>query len=411
MKFRTSGSRQWQGRRQNDDDEDEEEEDSSYQSRSSVSTGRDNRKGSAGPPPTYDGSREPGVFEEFRVRARLWLFTTNLEDKARGPRIMQALSGKAFESVRHLIDDQEWLDSPNNGEKLIELLARPEYYGKEELESLYHAMHKLFYSDLRRDDDDLPAFRSRFEQAVRKIKKHHVSLPPEALGFLFLKQSKITGESLERIITLTNGDLKFDSVVDALRKIKMRLLDGEESAKKRHVWVQDTIDERDESVGDDVPQVPEDEELDMIQSAIAELDGEDATVGEVTEDGAREILMTLIKNKISKPQVMSYKQVQQQKREVKNSRGFRPVGNAQNAGSGTMRRDLQQLKAVTRCKSCNELGHWHRECPHKQGSKSSSVTNASSGSSGSTAHGWWSIVQPVDEPEENRSDVMQPATE
>ena len=243
-----SGNRQWQGRNRPNDEEDEDEEDSSYQSggRSSVTTERDNRKGSTGPPPTYDGSREPGVFEEFRVRSRLWLVTTNLEPRARGPRLMQALSGKAFESVRHLIDDQEWLDSPNNGDKLIELLARPEYYGKEELESLYHAMHKLFYSDLRRDDDDLPAFRSRFEQAVRKIKKHHVSLPPEALGFLFLKQSRITGESLERLITLTNGDLKFDSVVDALRKIKMRLLDGEESSKKRHVWVQEIIEEQNE---------------------------------------------------------------------------------------------------------------------------------------------------------------------
>ena len=408
-----SGNRQWQGRNRPNDDEDEDEEDSSYQSggRSSVTTERDNRKGSTGPPPTYDGSREPGVFEEFRVRSRLWLVTTNLEPRARGPRLMQALSGKAFESVRHLIDDQEWLDSPNNGDKLIELLARPEYYGKEELESLYHAMHKLFYSDLRRDDDDLPAFRSRFEQAVRKIKKHHVSLPPEALGFLFLKQSKITGESLERLITLTNGDLKFDSVVDALRKIKMRLLDGEESSKKRHVWVQETIDEQNEFVNDEVPHGQEDEELDMIEHAIAELDGEDVAVGEVTEDGAREILMTLIKNRISKPQVMSYKQVQQQKREVKNSRGFRPVGNAPNAGSGAMRRDLQQLKAVTRCKSCNELGHWHRECPNKQGSKGSSVSSSSSAPSGSAAHGWWSIVQNVDEPDDDQSAVMQHVAE
>eukprot|EP00435_Cladocopium_sp_Y103_P026844 s2890_g6.t1 len=404
-----SGNRQWQGRGRNEE-EDEDEEDSSYQSggRSSGYTERDSRKGSAGPPPTYDGSREPGVFEEYRIRARLWLFSTNLENRARGPRLMQSLTGKAFESVKHLIDDQQWLDSPDNGEKLIDLLARPEYYGKEELESLYHAMHKLFYSDLRKDDDDLPAFRSRFEQAVRKIKKHHVSLPPEALGFLFLKQSKITGESLERLITLTNGDLKFDSVVDALRKIKMRLLDGEESSKKRHVWVQDSIDERDDSVIDDNSHGQDDDEIDLIEGAIAELDGEDSSVGEVTEGGAREILMTLIKNKISKPQVMSYKQVQQQKREVKNSRGFRPVGNASNAGNGTMRRDLQQLKAVTRCKSCGELGHWHRECPNKSVGKPNAAGSVSASSGGSTAHGWWSIVQPVEpvDPSESQSEVL-----
>ena len=81
---------------------------------------------------------------------------------------MQALSGRAFESVCHLVDDDSWLEAEDNGEQLLELLPKPEYYGKEELESLYQSVHKLFYSDLRKDDSDLAAFRPRFEQAVRK---------------------------------------------------------------------------------------------------------------------------------------------------------------------------------------------------------------------------------------------------
>ena len=152
--------------------------------------------------------------KSFASVQKLWLFTTNIECRARGPRLLQALSGKAFESVKHLIEDQSWLDAQDNGEQLLEMLSRPEYYGKEELESLYHAMYKLFFSELRKEDDGLPAFRSRFEQAVRKVQKHKVELPQEALGFLFLKQAKISGESLERLITLTKGDLKFDAVVD-----------------------------------------------------------------------------------------------------------------------------------------------------------------------------------------------------
>ena len=68
-------SRQWHGRRTvEEEDEDEEESSipsSSGRDRSSNATGHDGKKGSIGPPPTYDGSREPGVFEEYRVRARL----------------------------------------------------------------------------------------------------------------------------------------------------------------------------------------------------------------------------------------------------------------------------------------------------------------------------------------------------
>ena len=397
-----SNGRQWQGRRNQDDEEEEEDESnvSSSTGRTSRSTNNDHRKGAVGPPPSYDGNREAGVFEEFRIRAKLWLYSTNVESRARGPRLLQALSGKAFESVRHLIDYAEWLEAPDNGEQLLELLSKPEYYSKEELESLYQSMHKLFYSDLRKDDDDLPAFRSRFDQAVRKIKKHRVELPQEALGFLFLKQSRINAESFERLITLTNGDLKLDAVVEGLRRLKMKLLEGDEAtlAKKRHLWVQECMD-------DTIPEAPgdvhsEDEDIELIEQALADLDGDDVVskASEVSEDGAKEILMTLIKQKIQKPMSMSYRQVQQQKRDVKTARGFRPVNSGGNYGSGvTMRRDLQQLKSVTRCKACGELGHWHKECPQKQNNQSKIPNSSSGAASASASHGWWSLVQPIEE--------------
>ena len=389
-------SRQWQGTR--NEEENEEEDESSFSSSADRGTNRssgDFKKGSIGPPPTYDGSREVGIFEEYRVRAKLWLFSTNIEARARGPRMMQALTGRAFDSVRHLIDDSDWLDATDNGEQLLELLSKPEYYGKEELESLYQAMHKLFYSDLRKDDDDLPAFRSRFEQAVRKVKKHKVELPSEALGFPFLKQSKI---GAERLITMTNGDLRFDAVVDGLRRLKMKFLDGDEQAasKKRHLWVQETVDEETQEFSGDMAH--DDDDIDLIEQALADLDGDDTSkTAEVTEDGAREILMTLIKQKVNKPVSMTYKQVQQQKREVRNARGYRPVVGANNQGLGTMRRDLQQLKSVTRCKSCGEVGHWHRECPQKNANSGKIPASSTGGNTSGTAHGWWSLVQSVDD--------------
>eukprot|EP00435_Cladocopium_sp_Y103_P033633 s58_g8.t1 len=417
--------RQWQGRAGQGDEDEEEEEDSNVSSsvgRTSRSATNESKKGSIGPPPSYDGSREAGVFEEYRIRAKLWLFTTNVESRARGPRLMQALSGRAFESVRHMIDDSDWLEAPDNGEQLLELLAKPEYYGKEELESLYHSMHKLFYSELRKDDDDLPAFRSRFEQAVRKVEKHKVKLPPEALGFLFLKQSKINAESFERLITMTNGDLKLDAVMEALRRLKMKLLDADETtaAKKRNIWIQDPIDENVHDVPIDGPSDGAD--LDLIEQALADLDGGDdaSKASEVTEDGAREILMTLIKQRVNRPVNMSYRNVQQQKREVKNARGYRPVISSSNSSGhgGTMRRDLQQLKSVTRCKACGELGHWHKECPQKlsNASNASKIPASSAGAaSASASHGWWSLVQSVDDHETSdaagSSNLMQSSNE
>lgn len=322
----STANRQWQGRSRTTEEEEDDYDESSAsginsRGRMSSITNSENKKGSGGPPPTYDGSREVGVFEEYRLRARLRLVTTNLEGRARGPRLMQALTDRAFESVKHLVDDGEWMTSSSNGEQLLDLLAKPEYYGKEELESLYLAMNRLFYSELRKPEDDLPSYRSRFEEAVRRITKHHVKLPPEALGFLFLKQAKITGESLERLITLTNGDLKFDAVVDGLRRLKMKLFETSEegglSKTRKQLWLGDTIaedlNENAESL--DEGHAPE-EEVSMLEEALNELEDDLPPDQELTEDGAKEILMTLIKQKISRPTQMSYKQVQQQKKQM-----------------------------------------------------------------------------------------------
>lgn len=302
---------------------------------------------------------------------------------------MQALQGRAFESVKHLIDDSNWMDSSSNGEKLLEILSLPQYYGREEVEALYQAMSRLFYSELRKDEDDLPAFRSKFDQAVRKVKKHHVDLPQEALGFLFLKQSRLSGESLERLITLTGGDLKLDSVVEGIRRLKMRLFESEDTGtKKKAVWAQ-------ESVSDDWDSAPtmetvdEDEELSMLEEAVQELDIDEAAASEISEESAKDILMTLIKQRVPGPSNLNYKQVQQQKKEVRNARGFKPVVGTSQTPGHPMRRDLQHLKSITKCKSCGQVGHWHKECPNKNRTSNSSNPSGT----GTVNHGWWSLVQ------------------
>eukprot|EP00435_Cladocopium_sp_Y103_P028878 s2265_g7.t1 len=53
---------------------DEEDDDEGY-----------GEKGSAGPPPCWDGSTP---FEDFVIRARLWLATTKVKGKARGPLLL-----------------------------------------------------------------------------------------------------------------------------------------------------------------------------------------------------------------------------------------------------------------------------------------------------------------------------------
>ena len=70
-------------------------------------------KGQSGPPPSWDGSTP---FEDFLIRARLWLATTKARGKARGPLLLKALSGTPFETFKHLAKDNAWLNDSSNAD-------------------------------------------------------------------------------------------------------------------------------------------------------------------------------------------------------------------------------------------------------------------------------------------------------
>ena len=301
-----------------------------------------------GPPPAYNGDRSIGVYEEYKIRARLWLRTTTIEEKARGPRLLQALTGAAFESMKHLAESDEWMDDHQNGQILLDEMSKPNNFGREDIESLWSALQKLFFTKLRLDDDDMVSFRTRFEESVRKVKKHGVELPSEALGFLFLKQMRVDSTTLERIITMTNGNLKLLEVMTAARKLKMCLMEDVDDKKKAPpVWLQE-----EEHMDRSSPMEGEamDEELEILENALHELDGEQEVLN---EDEARDVLMNLIKQKVSGPiQHMSYKQVQNTKKNIQNVRGFHAV-NSHSGGKGRQdrTRDLSHLKSITKCRN------------------------------------------------------------
>ena len=394
------GRRQWQGGRF-----DEEEDDSEYSgatgqqssSRNTTSSGGGNRS-SVGPPPTFNGDRSAGVWEEYKIRARLWLMTTTIEEKARGPRLLQALTGHAFELMKHMAESDEWLEDPENGKLLLEEMGKPSFFGKEELESLWGALQKLFFTKLRTDDDDMVTFRNKFEDAVRKVKRHKVELPSQALGFLYLKQLRVDGFTLERVITMTNGDLTLDSVITATRKLKMRLLEEAED-KKKHMWIQELQEEIPQFQDHEDDQQSGDVELKILEGALQELDG-DADLEPITETEAKDVLMNLIKQKVTGPvQNMSYKQVQNAKQDLRNARGFRAV---QGYGKGRHKgKDLDYLKSITTCRRCLKVGHWHRECPNPPARESQSPSmQAQSGSSSGTSatrQGWWAMCESISE--------------
>ncbi len=83
-------------------------------------------RSNVGPPPTYNGSLEVGVFNDYVIKATIWLNTTNVKATARGPRLPRALTDVAFDNFKHLALDPEGSRSSTNGFDLLKLMSEPE---------------------------------------------------------------------------------------------------------------------------------------------------------------------------------------------------------------------------------------------------------------------------------------------
>ena len=144
-----------------------------------------------------------------------------------------------------------------------------------------------------------------------------------------------------------------------------------------------------------------DEEIEMLENALHDLDGEQDPL---SEGEAREVLMNLTKQRVSGPvSNMTYRQVQSTKQDLRNSRGFRQVSNKGFNRRSEPKQDVAYLKTVTKCRNCNAVGHWHRECPHRKGQapqESSSSGNANGAAQPKT--GWFAMCEAIDAERESQ---------
>ncbi|CAE7502501.1 unnamed protein product, partial [Symbiodinium sp. CCMP2456] len=209
------------GRRQGDDEDDGEDEAGGTRS-------------NAGPPPQWDGTTP---FRDYEIRARLWLATTKVKAKARGPSLLRSLSGTPFDDLKHLAKDEAWMQSEDNGAKLIQMMNTKELYGEDERE--------------------------------------------EYLGFLLVMALQVTPEEVKLMMNYTQGKLT-------------------QKAPKRVESVM-MMDETTEAWGDTLEEEPADSEsMEILLSALGDLDevADDTSVStsEVfDEEEAKEVLATMVR--------------------------------------------------------------------------------------------------------------------
>ena len=351
-------------RRQRDEDFDDDE-------------GRTN----AGPPPIYDGS---GDFDDYFTRATIWLNTTKSRPRARGPLLLKSLGGTAFKDFKYLAKEETWLTAEDNGVQLLAKMNTAEFYGEEEDEDMLAAMARPTYHLRRQKGEKSKLFFSRWEQAMKKMQEHKITLPEKYIGFLLINSLQLSNDEIRALLNFTRGSILPTDVKQWVRKSETTLkIDqvgtDKKQAKTTAVMMAETGEASKES-GDELENEPD---LHVLLAAMAEINAGEATEENIlfTEEEAQEILATMVRDRKRIAQSTFAKTMKAKKaKELSRGYGAGRTGTSNLAKQpdyfkpGTYKVSIEELKKRTKCNKCKKVGHWARECPERGPAKAGTAT-------------------------------------
>jgi hypothetical protein len=218
---------------------------------------------------------------------------------------------------------------------------------------------------------------------MRKVKEHGVTLPEKYVGFLLVNALQLSEGDIKALLNYSRGSISPVDVRDWIRKHETKLQlahvgvdrkSGSTSTKSSTASANYIVNE---------PYDPEiEEEINMVEDALRDLQGDEDEDGEGLGDGtgsglesileeheAAEVLSTILQQKKK-----TYQQTVKAKKSKELSRGYGKGRGKSLSVTGTgvppfregqFKMTIEQLKKVTKCGICHKVGHWHRECPER----------------------------------------------
>ena len=331
------------------------------------------RGGSSAKAPEWDGTSIP--FQDWLIKAKLWLATTKTRKNSQGPMLLQGLSGVAFQTFKHWARDSTWLQNDEGGHELLAAMDLPENFGDDREEDLLSSLAKITYHIRREKNEEHRIFFNRWEEAMRRVNSHKVELPDPYKGFLLINALNLGEQDIKNMMNFTRGSISTKDVKDWVRKHETKLMAKEvgielnrnkgktassssATASVHHIVTDEHTDYLDEN--------------EIFEAALEELEDEEeengpAGEGEGEEDETldehevREVLNTLVQKR-------TFSQSMKLKKAKELARGYGGwKGSGKEKGKQGKSKLIDQLKQNSRCAICKRVGHWHRECPDGKG--------------------------------------------
>ena len=131
--------------------------------------------------------------------------------------LLKSLTGTPFDDLKHLAKDDAWMQNEKNGEMLLAQMDTKELYGEDAREDMLNTLVKITYTLRRAKGETHKLFFSRWDNQVRRLSEHSVTLPPEYLGFLLVMSLQLSSDEVKLLLNYTQGKLTAKAVKEWVR--------------------------------------------------------------------------------------------------------------------------------------------------------------------------------------------------
>ena len=304
----------------------------------------------------FNGEDEdPGKqLRKWQTWARAKMMTIkDLAKSQRAPWLLTLLDGKAWDACEHLTLEQ--LAVEEEGEKLLWKTLQERFPEKEQHDMMGEILGEVF-ALAAADQETTKQWTARVKETFEKCERRaQVPFPSQARGWIALHCAGLSEQEKAIVKAKTQGNLDFDAVAAALRSCFPMYKASGKKKPSSVLQVDLEDDDRRDSPFDDVEAFLADHDV-AFQDELRDDD-------QFSESEAAEAL------------AVSWKERRQEIAKFRQARQFGAAGKTQRS----FRVQVEELKKRTRCRRCNKLGHWARECKAPAASATEQPASSSQG--------------------------------
>ena len=283
-----------------------------------------------------------------------WQLQTDLAKEKQGIALACSLEGKALDAVLTL-DDKD-INAEGGVDAIIKKLD--DVFKKNTLTQKIEDIEK--FENLTRNETTIKEYLADFDKCVNKLKVHKIVYPTDVIGFKLLRGAKIPPNE-EQIIRATITDIEYDSVIKKLKAVygDEKPTDSSFNLKSEPTFLTKLEAPADDDRAEDY-EYEEDEDVNDVLYASRQRRG-----------GFRN-------HNVSRFNQQGFNQSQGFRRQAATSSStpnWRERSDNVPQARSRGKNPLSKFGTQTRCRLCQSINHWEKDCPDRNVNEVSFMLN------------------------------------